>query len=184
MRLDDWVLCRVRQKNSIPRNTWEDQNIPSCAPTSFFPKVHELLQTNTNPNIEMVRNYFSNDCPMLPYIFSPQDFPCSGRPSSINVPSSDESCSFDNLLIPQERKHVERNQQREIYYQQSKKLRTKADVEEDAISIRNDGTDENFCGIDQSQGGNFSAEQWNSLVQYQEFNHLAFTGNDKISKHR
>jgi hypothetical protein len=27
-------------------------------------------------------------------------------------------------------------------------LRTKADIEEDVVSIRNDGTDENFSGTD------------------------------------
>jgi hypothetical protein len=56
-------------------------------------------------------------------------------------------------------------------------LRTKADIEEDVVSIRNDGTDENFSGTDQSESGNFSTEQWNSPMQYQECNHLTFTGN-------
>ncbi|KAL9374079.1 hypothetical protein Peur_033699 [Populus x canadensis] len=134
MRLDDWVLCRVRQKNSIPRSTWEDQNVPSSAPTGFFPRVNGLQDTNINPNVEMIRNYFYNDCPMLPYIFSSQEFPSTERVSSINFPNMEE---------------------------------------EGVLSIRNDGTDENLCGMPgQSESGCFSPVQWNPLVQYQEFNHL------------
>ncbi|KAJ6922982.1 hypothetical protein NC652_016587 [Populus alba x Populus x berolinensis] len=165
----DWVLCRVRQKNSIPRNTWQDQNIPSCAsaPTGLFPKVNELQQMNINPDTEMVANYFYDDCPMLPRIFSPQNFPSSTeRASSINFLSSDKSCtSFHNLLNPLKRKPAETNQQRGNCFPPGKMLRTKADIEEDVVSIRNDGTDENFSGADQSESGNFSTEQWNSPMQ-------------------
>jgi hypothetical protein len=149
LQLDDWVLCQVRQKNSIPRSTWEDQNVPSSAPTGFFPGVNDLLDTNINPNIEMIRNYFYNDCPMLTYIFSSQDFPSTERVSSINFPSTDKSStSLGNLLNSLKRKHVERDQQRENCFPRSKKLRTKADMEEEGVlSIRNDGTDENLCGM-------------------------------------
>ena len=182
LQLDDWVLCQVRQKNSIPRSTWEDQNVPSSAPTGFFPRVNGLQDTNINPNVDMIRNYFYNDCPMLPYIFSSQDFPSTERVSSINFPSTDKSStSLGNLLNSLKRKHVERDQQRENCFPRSKKLRTKADMEEEGVlSIRNDGTDENLCGMPgQSESGCFSPVQWNPLVQYQEFNHLTLEWNDQ-----
>jgi hypothetical protein len=104
---------------------------------------------NINPNTEMVTNYFYDDCPMLPCIFSPQNFPSTERASSINFLSSDKSCtSFHNLLNLLKRKPAETNQQRGNCFPPGKMLRTKADIEEDVVSIRNDGTDENFSGTD------------------------------------
>jgi hypothetical protein len=52
------------------------------------------------------------------------------------------------LLNPLKRKPAETNQQRGNCFPPGKMLRTKADIEEDVVSIRNDGTDENFSGTD------------------------------------
>lgn len=183
----------------MPRNAWEDQNGPSYEPDGYFPKVNELLlQTNANPNIEMVKNYLYNDCPMLPYIFASQDFPCTKTASTISFQNSDKSCtsvygdnpddttlqfsvaSLDNLFLSPKRKLAERNQQ-EGCVQPSKKHTTKEDTEKEnvsVISISNDGNDVNFCGTDQSESSNFCPAQWNSFLQYQELNHWAFTGNE------
>ncbi|CAI0426919.1 unnamed protein product [Linum tenue] len=65
MRLDDWVLCRVRQKCSSPRSLWEDPSAPLKELAGTFPKQNELLQmtanlcktmNSTTPSIEIVNN--------------------------------------------------------------------------------------------------------------------------------
>ncbi|KAF5940723.1 hypothetical protein HYC85_021890 [Camellia sinensis] len=62
VKLDDWVLCRVRQKNSI-RNSLEDQfgyrNEPLC---------EEPCYTSTNAKLEMAREFLYRDCLVLPLI--------------------------------------------------------------------------------------------------------------------
>ncbi|EEF42964.1 transcription factor, putative [Ricinus communis] len=149
MRLDDWVLCRVRQKNSFPRSTWEDPNDPSYyepLAAGYFPKVND-------PNTEMVKNYLYNDCPMLPYIFASQDFSCIDEASSSSFQSSDKSfasllyegdsvdkdipqfsvTSFNNLLI---NNPLKRNQKCYINIPPSKKIiKRNPDEREDTAII-------------------------------------------------
>ena len=95
LQLDDWVLCRVRQKSGTQRNSWEDRTDATNHVTdSYLPKLNELWPSNSNnPNFEMAKGYLFNDCPMLPYIFASQDLPCfDGTSSSISFQSSDKSC--------------------------------------------------------------------------------------------
>ncbi|KAI3791746.1 hypothetical protein L2E82_05608 [Cichorium intybus] len=78
MRLDDWVLCRVRQKTCSPRNFHEDygQRVPE-------PKKSTTVSTVTNPNFEIFNENLFKDCPMLPFMFgSPLDFPSMDTLSS------------------------------------------------------------------------------------------------------
>ncbi|KAL7195521.1 hypothetical protein ACSBR1_035701 [Camellia fascicularis] len=60
--MGDWVVCRVRQKNST-RNSLEDQfgsrNEPLC---------EEPCSTSTNAKLEMVREFLYRDCLVLPLI--------------------------------------------------------------------------------------------------------------------
>ncbi|THG07330.1 hypothetical protein TEA_006686 [Camellia sinensis var. sinensis] len=39
-------------------------------------------------------------------------------------------------------------------------------------------TESNLCITNQSEGNNFNTNQWNSIIQYQEFNHLDFAEGD------
>ncbi|CAN0881306.1 NAC domain-containing protein 2 [Linum grandiflorum] len=66
MRLDDWVLCRVKQKCSNPKSLWEDRSAPPIQELpGTFPKQNEKLQMNVNlhkpvnvaPTFEMIKNY-------------------------------------------------------------------------------------------------------------------------------
>ncbi|CAN1304672.1 NAC transcription factor 25 [Linum perenne] len=162
MRLDDWVLCRVKQKCSNPKSLWEDRSAPIQELPGTFPKQNEKIQMN-NPNDDMVRNYLYKECPMLPYIFASQDFSCSKPASSINFQGSDKSStsgyeedsddknlqfssvtSLDNFFNPLKRKDVEADQQ-DSSFLQSKKPKSD-DLEEDIVlSMCDDTFDINFC---------------------------------------
>nr|UBT01637.1 NAC transcription factor 33 [Litchi chinensis] len=172
MRLDDWVLCRVRQKSGNPRNTWDERNYPTHEATGFLPKANELWPSNTNPNVEIAKNLLCNDCPMLPYIFASQDFPCMDTASSINF--QDNGHQKDNLMFSiasldnsMKRKFNAEKYQREngVSVPRSKK----SAAEEIVISVSN-----NYEGTDHSDGNNSGHDQWR-VMQYQELNNLAFT---------
>ncbi|CAN0926863.1 NAC domain-containing protein 2 [Linum grandiflorum] len=166
MRLDDWVLCRVKKKCSNPRSIWEDQS----ATVQELPKQHELRQMNnyfTNPNDDMVKSYLYKECPMLPYIFASQEFPCTKQASSINIQGSEQSSisgyaedyddknfqfssviSLDNFFNPLKRKDMQTDQQ-DTSFPLSKKPKTGGLEEDTIISIGDDTFDINFCGDDQ-----------------------------------
>ncbi|CAN0926864.1 NAC transcription factor 29 [Linum grandiflorum] len=156
MRLDDWVLCRVKKKCSNPRSIWEDQS----ATVQELPKQHELRQMN-------VKSYLYKECPMLPYIFASQEFPCTKQASSINIQGSEQSSisgyaedyddknfqfssviSLDNFFNPLKRKDMQTDQQ-DTSFPLSKKPKTGGLEEDTIISIGDDTFDINFCGDDQ-----------------------------------
>ncbi|CAN1775751.1 NAC transcription factor 29 [Linum perenne] len=165
MRLDDWVLCRVKLKCSSPRSIWEDQSATVQELPGTFPKQHELNYF-TNPSDEMVKNYLYKECPMLPYIFASQEFPCTKPASSINIQGSEKSgisgyeedsedknfrfssvISLDNFFNPLKRKNVQTDEQDS--FSLSKKPKN-GDLEEDTIiSICDETFDINFCGDNQ-----------------------------------
>ncbi|KAL6336243.1 hypothetical protein AAG906_014412 [Vitis piasezkii] len=187
MRLDDWVLCRVRQKSSIPRNIWEDRNGPSSEPASYSPAVDKACNMTTNSNVEMIKSYLYNDCPLLPYIFASQDFSAisfEGRnkgkfySSVCSENNSDQKnllvsvSSSNSLFNTQKRKPIEGNQY-EGFLPPSKKLNNGDDKDKFLLSV--DSTEMNCCRTEESEDNNFTADQWDSITQYQELNHLAFT---------
>uniref|UniRef100_A0A2N9FD87 NAC domain-containing protein n=1 Tax=Fagus sylvatica TaxID=28930 RepID=A0A2N9FD87_FAGSY len=184
--LDDWVLCRVREKCGVLRNTREDRNGPSYEPAVHFQQVDEPWSKNVHPNLfAAVRNYLYNDCPMLPYFFASQNIPCIETASNISFQSSNPfetdikqpQClaSFNSLLNPLKRKPTEGNQ-KEIYVPPSKKVSNR-DNEKVEVEIL-DCTGMKFCGTDQPQDNNFDADQWISLIKYQELDQFVFTESD------
>ncbi|KAK7285077.1 hypothetical protein RJT34_19835 [Clitoria ternatea] len=180
MRLDEWVLCRVRQKSSSPRSIWEDSNELVDEPTSHF------QQMNDNSSSELAKNSVHNEYPMLPYILASK----SALPNSVGMASSSgfgcdgdvkayASTHEENLNIigaefiapvaegrinPLKRKGIEENEL-DRYSPLNKKLSKEVDDGRQRLEI------------DVSKGYNFSSfDQWFSIIQPQELNSLAFTG--------
>lgn len=84
LQLDDWVLCRVRQKTGMPGSLWDDRifGFTSKEPVQCPPKLDKRCPiptgttTTTAPSFEIVREYLYKDIPMLSFLFNSQDFPC------------------------------------------------------------------------------------------------------------
>ncbi|XP_058738138.1 NAC domain-containing protein 2-like [Vicia villosa] len=170
MRLDEWVLCRVRQKTGSPRRGLEDSN-----ELSYYEPTSQFQQMNENSNPEPVKNYVQNEYPMLPYILAsktvlPNTIGMSSdnvkphasfyEESSLNIIgaqflSSATEGLFDN---PLKRKAVENNSETDFYAVLNQNL--SREVEKDLSKGYN------FCNFD----------QWSSIIQPQELNSLAFTG--------
>lgn len=68
------------------------------------------------------------------------------------------------------KRKLDEGNQREIFVPPSKKVSSR-DNEKEKVQIS--AREKN-----QPQDNNFDADQWNSLVQYQEFDHLVFTESD------
>ncbi|XP_040994258.1 NAC transcription factor 32-like [Juglans microcarpa x Juglans regia] len=62
MRLDDWVLCRIRKKGNMVKNTCEDQG--SCR--MGFPKIEELQPTFRNYNADIIMDSPYKNPALLP----------------------------------------------------------------------------------------------------------------------
>ncbi|KAM7255165.1 hypothetical protein ACFE04_020406 [Oxalis oulophora] len=193
MRLDDWVLCRVKQKSCISRGNSDDQNGHVSEQPSYF--------TEANPdNInEMMKNPFFNECPMLPFIFTGQDnLPkLELDPSYTSLQNMDKSSltsvfnknatlnatnsCFNNVLNNSLKREAEVNnqQRRRIFVAPSKKM-GKGDQheKEEVISIINvAGSDMNISEIEKHfEGNNFNPDRWDSIIQYQELSDLTFVG--------
>lgn len=187
MQLDDWVLCRVRQKSSIPRNIWEDRNDPSNQPDSYSLAVDKACNMTTNSNIEMIKSYLYNDCPLLPYIYDSQDFSaksfedrnkgksyssvcCNNNSDQKNLQVSDSS--FNSLFDPLKRKPTEGNQFKS-FLPPSKKWNDRDDEDKFLLSV--ESTEINCRTTEEFKDNNFSSNQWDSITQCQELNHLSFT---------
>lgn len=73
------MLCRVRQKISSPRSTWEESN-----EHSYEPVTSNFQQINESSYPEPVKNSAQNEFPMLPYILASKTV----LPNSIGISSS------------------------------------------------------------------------------------------------
>ena len=180
MQLDDWVLCRVRQKSSIPRNIWEDRNDPSNKPDSYSLTADKACNMTTNSTIEMIKSNLFNDCPLLPYIFASQDFSAISYEGRSNGKSySSVSCennsdqknlqvsvsSVNSLFNPQKRNPIE-GKQYESFLPPSKKLNNNRN-DKDKFLLSAEITELNCCTTEESEDNNtFAADQCNSITQY------------------
>lgn len=195
-QLDDWVLCRVRQKCNSSRSIWEDQNSPCYKLGAYTKQADETCSKDTNPSIEMVRNYLYKDCPMLPYIFASPELPYTKTTLSISFQGSGDknSCttihendssnknngqllasSLESLINPFKRKPAaEGNGHHQSFVTPSKRICSREYQEEVSTSIGRDGCPMNSWGVDQSGSAenNFNADQWSSMIQYQELSQL------------
>ncbi|KAM1159254.1 hypothetical protein ACFX15_031847 [Malus domestica] len=196
MRLDDWVLCRVRQKCNNTRSIWEDQNSPPSYKLGAYTKqVDGPCSNDTNPSIEMVRNYLYKDCPMLPYIFASPELPYAKTASSISFQGTGntKSCStslhennsnetnelllvysIDDLINPLKRKPTEGNGYKS-FVTPSKRICSRDYKEEEVnSSTSRDCRAMNLWGVDQSGSAdnNLNADQGSSMIQYQELSQL------------
>ncbi|XP_027173676.1 NAC domain-containing protein 2-like [Coffea eugenioides] len=76
MRLDDWVLCRIRQKGNMSKNSWEVPHSPIKV-TEDTPNLKELHSAYAAKNaLDICSSYFlSKDCHLLAKLLATQDLP-------------------------------------------------------------------------------------------------------------
>lgn len=68
-RLDEWVLCWVRTKGNISKNTSEDQDSCGLELPRYPPKI-EVQPTNINHCSDIIRDCQDKDCQLLASILA------------------------------------------------------------------------------------------------------------------
>ncbi|KAJ0084679.1 hypothetical protein Patl1_30728 [Pistacia atlantica] len=85
MRLDDWVLCRVRLKSNMPKSTSEVHDGQKAELTvRYSPKIDEARPTYTDRNTDMITDCLYKDCGLLALILANQPLPPIQTISSSN----------------------------------------------------------------------------------------------------
>ncbi|KAK1357388.1 NAC domain-containing protein [Heracleum sosnowskyi] len=108
MRLDDWVLCRIRQKGNNSKNSWTVEDDYNSSPptkfvrTNYMPKIEELPSVYPETNNTPYDNYLLQDCQILmATMLSSQDLPpVQTMTSNVNNSKLITSSLFDNFLKP------------------------------------------------------------------------------------
>ncbi|XVF04917.1 hypothetical protein REPUB_Repub05bG0126100 [Reevesia pubescens] len=72
MRLDDWVLCRVRKKGNKSKNTIEVEDICSTELMRCTPTIEELQPTFTHGRTDIITDCLNQDCQVLALILAGQ----------------------------------------------------------------------------------------------------------------
>nr|XP_043623642.1 NAC transcription factor 29-like [Erigeron canadensis] len=172
MRLDDWVLCKVKQKTSTPRNFCEDEYGQSKQPEKLM-----IGSTDMKPKLEILKETLFKDCPMLPFIFnSHMDFASINTMSStislegskISFNSPENRGNFQEAIegsTKYEKKRKETNQ--EAFINPPKKLRSMKGVDEEITSLGMYTNEASLYGGDQS-------DMWTRMSAYQDLSHLTF----------
>ncbi|XP_059649909.1 NAC domain-containing protein 2-like [Cornus florida] len=179
MRLDDWVLCRVRKKSSILKKNWEDQNSSNSEQDYHVPKVEKPCSMDANASLDMIREYLYKECPMLPYIFTSPELPSMDTVSNKSFEGTKAYSSvplFNGLFNARKRDPIEEIRYKSFIQSKKKKLNNRDDQEEEVLlSVSDESTEMNFCSTESYECNNFNANQWSSTIQYQELHHLAFS---------
>ncbi|ESW34732.1 hypothetical protein PHAVU_001G176100 [Phaseolus vulgaris] len=147
MRLDEWVLCRVRQKTGSTRSTWEDSNESIHEPTRHFPEM------NKNSNPEPAKNCIG--------IASGSGFGCNNDVkayaswyddnSNIVIGAQFMAPVTEGLFNPLKRKNIEENDRLDLL---NKKISEEVDVGKQRVEK------------DVNKGYNFNNfDHWTSIIQ-------------------
>ncbi|KAK7272127.1 hypothetical protein RJT34_28544 [Clitoria ternatea] len=191
MRLDDWVLCRVRHKGFSLKNSYDNQenpcelNFPEKLPRS------EEYQTNTNFQADMITDYQYKDYQIIASILVGGPIPPTENMSNLIF----KECKGKNLASVYEDGFIEVNPQRTIpsfdsYFNQLTRKSNEDEQCENLISFdRNteNKMDEspskvltsrelNCYNQNQSQDSIFNGNSPDPSINFQELNQLAFTG--------
>lgn len=86
-QLDDWVLCRVRTKGNMSKNTCEDQDGCRMELPRYLPKI-EVQPTYINYRSDTITDCLYNECQVLASILASQALPPIQSISSVSFEGS------------------------------------------------------------------------------------------------
>ncbi|KAJ7980974.1 NAC domain-containing protein [Quillaja saponaria] len=88
MRLDDWVLCRVRQKGYASKKPCDDQDSHPSRELATYPPNIERHHRNTNYHVDMINDYLYKDYQLIASILAGQPLPTIGNMTSLSFKGS------------------------------------------------------------------------------------------------
>ncbi|GMI84123.1 hypothetical protein HRI_002081600 [Hibiscus trionum] len=90
MRLDDWVLCRVRRKGNTSKNTIQVQEGNDTR------LVRSMQPASTHGRADMITDYLNQDCQVLALILAGQGLPPMETNSAATFHGNNSFISFSN----------------------------------------------------------------------------------------
>ncbi|KAH9700720.1 NAC domain-containing protein 18 [Citrus sinensis] len=192
MRLDDWVLCRVRHKSNMPKSAWEIHNTQRAELVNDSPRTEMARPAYVNHNDDMIRDCLTKDCRLLASILAGQALPpietfsslsCQGSnngnsstpaygecaPGGVNSPLT--VSSKDTLFNPLKRKPSEENWCENLLPFNKKSICDNKDLDFPlSKALPNHGIDY----YSQCQEGIYNNPS-DTLIDFPELNELAFT---------
>lgn len=192
MRLDDWVLCRVRQKTKVPKKNVQNQDRQSPEAPRYSLKTEAAQPTCTYFNPHMSMDHLFKDCQLIAYLLAGKAPPSMEAISNISVEGSKNGNninsvyyeSSDNIDSPStvyptsncvntlKRKAFEENEHN-ICTKDSRK-QNKNGSNKDLIGNAGAGDDANGYSHIQYQENIVNMIPPNSMIDFQELNDLAY----------
>ncbi|XP_021683845.2 NAC domain-containing protein 2-like [Hevea brasiliensis] len=97
MRLDDWVLCRVRQKGNVSKNMYEVRDTQNKDLVWYSPKMEEAFCAYTDYNTDMIADCLNKDFRFLASILAGQTSPPIETISCVSNQGSNMDNSFTSV---------------------------------------------------------------------------------------
>ncbi|KAK6235394.1 hypothetical protein SCA6_010731 [Theobroma cacao] len=189
MRLDDWVLCRVRKKGNITKNTFEVQDSCSTELMRYSPTIEELHPTFTDCRTDMITNCLNQDCQVLALLLAGQALSPMETNSTATFHGSNESNSFisvyeegsdkvklptlnpslDNYFNPLTRKLSLGNREENLLPSDKKLNNDKRNEDFLPMKILSKN-DMNYSSQNQSQDGIYNPCPSDSIIEFQDLN--------------
>ncbi|KAF5447149.1 hypothetical protein F2P56_032719 [Juglans regia] len=189
MRLDDWVLCRVRHKGNMSKDAGEDQDSCSLELQECLPKIEQVQPTPTKYDADMITDYLNKDCGVLAWILptiqtissvsseghsKSNDFiPVHGSGTN-KVNSTTTVSSMDSYINHRKRKSSEENEYE--YFRSNEKLKGKNEKKNPQPGKTLANYDINFYSQNQYQYGIFNPEPSESIITFQGHIESPFMG--------
>ncbi|CAJ1955990.1 unnamed protein product [Sphenostylis stenocarpa] len=193
MRLDDWVLCRVRHKGYSSKMSCENQENPSELNLSAKLPRSEEYPTNMNCRADMITDYQYKDYQIIASILVGAPVP-----PTANMPNmSFKGCKATNLVSVYEDSFTKVNSQMTIpsldsYFNPltrksnedeqfgnlisfNRKFNTENKMDESSSKVLT-SREVNCYNQNQSEDDIFSGNSPDTGINFQELNELAFTG--------
>lgn len=95
-QLDEWLLCRVRTKGNISKNTSKDQDSCGLELPRYPPEI-EVQPTYINYYSDIIRDCQDKDCQLLASILASQALPPIQTISSLSFDASNKANSFTSV---------------------------------------------------------------------------------------
>ncbi|CAN0905048.1 NAC domain-containing protein 2 [Linum grandiflorum] len=179
MRLDDWVLCRVRQKGPMTsKNPYDVNGSPVKETVSYLPVKEEATTPYMmNCDNDMIRDCLNQDCRVLASLLVGQTLPPIDKIKTNNDSNSPPPITvspFENYVNPLKRKS--RDEDDNGFLPENKKSNSRD--EQDLLGCC--GADNNDVsynnGQNQSQDAFYNEDAMDPMIGLLELNEFGFSG--------
>ncbi|CAN1145532.1 NAC domain-containing protein 2 [Linum perenne] len=179
-RLDDWVLCRVRQKGAMSKNSYDGHGSPVKETVSYLPIKDEApTPYMMNCDNDMIRDCLNQDCRVLASLLVGQTLPpidnkTNGTNNNNNNKSPITVSPFENYVNPLKRKPSDKETINDNFLPDPKKSSTTGSNMDEQDLLGCGGA--TYNDQNQSQDGFYNEDAMDPMIGLLELNEFGFSG--------